>query len=56
MLWPPDIKVVATQYCDDDVNKGVSVMEAAMQAHPDLTGWVLPEAWALFTPPPGGNG
>ena len=49
----PDIKVVATQYCDDDVNKGVTVMEAAMQAHPDLTGWVLPGAWALFTPPPG---
>ncbi|MBI1806380.1 MAG: sugar-binding protein [Ignavibacteria bacterium] len=49
----PDIKVVATEYCYDDVNKGVSVMEAAMQAHPDLTGWVLPGAWALFTPPPG---
>jgi ribose transport system substrate-binding protein len=49
----PDIEIVATQYCDDDVNKGVSVMEAAMQAHPDLTGWILPGAWALFTPPPG---
>ncbi len=49
----PDIKVVATVYCDDDVNKGVSLMEAAMQAHPDLKGWVLPGAWALFTPPPG---
>ena len=49
----PDIRVVATEYCYDDVNKGVSVMEAAMQAHPDLTGWVLPGAWALFTPPPG---
>src|SRR5262249_24046315 len=49
----PDIHVVATQYCDDDVNKGVSVIEAAMQAHPDITGWILPGAWALFTPPPG---
>ena len=49
----PDIKVVATEYCYDDVNKGVSVMEAAIQAHPDLKGWVLPGAWALFTPPPG---
>ena len=49
----PDIQVVATEYCYDDVNKGVSVMEAAMQAHPDMTGWVLPGAWALFTPPPG---
>src|SRR5437773_2258801 len=49
----PEVKVVATEFCYDDVNKGVSVMEAAMQAHPDLTGWVLPGAWALFTPPPG---
>ena len=49
----PDIQVVATEYCDDDVNKAVSGMEAVMQAHPDLTGWVLPGAWGLFTPPPG---
>ena len=28
-------------------------METAMQAHPEMTGWVLPGAWALFTPPPG---
>ena len=49
----PDIKVVATEYCYDDVNKGVSVMEASMEAHPKLTGWVLPGSWAIFTPPPG---
>ncbi len=49
----PGITVAATEYCYDDVNKGVSGMEAVMQAHPDLTGWVLPGAWALFTPPPG---
>ena len=49
----PDIKVVATEFCYDDVNKGVSAMEAVMQAHPDLTGWVLPGSWAIFTPAPG---
>lgn len=49
----PEIAVVATEYCYDDVNRGVTGMEAVMQAHPDLTGWVLPGAWALFTPPPG---
>ncbi len=49
----PDIKVVATEFCYDDVNKGVSIMEAVMQAHPDLTGWVLPGSWAIFTPAPG---
>ncbi len=49
----PGIKVAAIVYCDDDVNKGVSGMESAMEAHPELTGWILPGAWALFTPPPG---
>lgn len=49
----PDIKVVATEFCYDDVNKGVSGMESVMQAHKDLDGWVLIGAWALFTPAPG---
>ncbi len=49
----PDIRVVATEYCYDDVNRGVSGMEAVMQAHPELTGWVLIGGWGLFTPPPG---
>jgi ribose transport system substrate-binding protein len=49
----PDVKVVATEFCYDDVNKGVSVMEAVMQAHPDLKGWVLAGSWAIFTPAPG---
>jgi ribose transport system substrate-binding protein len=49
----PDIKVVATEYCYDDVNQGVSKMEAVLQAHPDLKGWVLIGGWGIFTPPPG---
>jgi ribose transport system substrate-binding protein len=49
----PDIKVVAIQYCYDDVNKGMSGMETVMQAHPDLNGWVLLGAWGIFTPAPG---
>lgn len=49
----PDIKVIATQYCYDDVNRGVSGMEAVMQAHGDLKGWVLIGGWGIFTPPPG---
>jgi len=49
----PDIKVVATEYCYDDVNRAVSGMEAVMQAHADLKGWVLIGGWGLFTPPPG---
>lgn len=49
----PDIKVVATEFCYDDVNKGITVMEAIMQAHPDLNGWVLAGSWPIFTPAPG---
>ena len=49
----PDITVTATEYCYDDVNQGVSKMEAVMQAHPDLKGWILVGSWAIFTPAPG---
>ena len=48
-----DIKVIATEYCYDDVNRAVSGMEAVMQAHADLKGWVLIGGWGIFTPPPG---
>jgi len=49
----PDIRIVDVQPCYDDINKGVSAMQASMQAHRDLNGWVLIGGWALFTPPPG---
>jgi len=49
----PAVKVVATEYCYDDVNKAVSGMEAVMQAHRDLKGWVMIGGWGIFTPPPG---
>lgn len=49
----PDITVAAIEYCYDDVNKGVAGMEAVMQAHHDLKGWVLIGGWGIFTPPPG---
>ncbi len=49
----PDIKVVATEYCYDDVNQAVSKMEARMEATPQLNGWVLIGGWGIFTPPPG---
>jgi ribose transport system substrate-binding protein len=49
----PDIQVVSTEYCYDDVNQGISKMEAVMQAHPDLKGWIMVGAWPIFTPSPG---
>jgi ribose transport system substrate-binding protein len=52
----PRIKIADVQACYDDINKGVSQMEAVMQAHPDLNGWILIGGWPLFTPPPGAFG
>lgn len=49
----PDIHVVATEYCYDDINQGITRMEAVMQAHKDLNGWVLCGAWPIFSPAPG---
>jgi len=44
----PDIKVVTTVACDDDINKGVQVVEEVMQANPDLNGWFFVGLWPLF--------
>lgn len=49
----PDITIVSTQACYDDINRAVSQIEAVHQAHRDLKGWVLVGGWATFTPPPG---
>ena len=49
----PHVRIVDIQACYDDINKGVSQMEAVMQAHPNLNGWILIGGWPLFTPPPG---
>jgi ribose transport system substrate-binding protein len=44
----PGIEVVATVYCNDDINLGVQVVEETMQAHPDLDGWFFVGLWPLF--------
>jgi ribose transport system substrate-binding protein len=44
----PGIEIVATVYCNDDINLGVQVVEETMQAHPDLNGWFLVGLWPLF--------
>jgi len=44
----PGIEVVTTVACDDDINKGVQVVEEAMQANPDLDGWFFVGLWPLF--------
>jgi ribose transport system substrate-binding protein len=44
----PGIEIVKTVACDDDINKGVQVVEETMQAVPDLNGWFFVGVWPLF--------
>jgi len=44
----PGIEIVTTVACDDDINKGVQLVEEVMQAHPDLNGWFFVGLWPLF--------
>ena len=45
---PANRRIVTTVACDDDINKGVQVVEETMQAHPDLNGWFFVGLWPLF--------
>jgi ribose transport system substrate-binding protein len=44
----PDIEVVKTVACNDDINLGVQVVEETMQTYPDLNGWFFVGLWPLF--------
>jgi ribose transport system substrate-binding protein len=44
----PEVQVVATVASNDDINRGVQVLEETMQAHPDLDGWFFTGAWPLL--------
>jgi ribose transport system substrate-binding protein len=44
----PDIQIVKTVACNDDINLGVQVVEETMQAVPDLKGWFFVGLWPLF--------
>jgi ribose transport system substrate-binding protein len=44
----PDIQIVATVACNDDINQGVQVVEDTMKANPDLSGWFFVGLWPLF--------
>ena len=43
----PDIQIVTTVACNDDINQGVQVVEETMQANPDLNGWFFVGLWPL---------
>jgi len=42
------IEIVQKVFCDDDVNKGVTVVEEVMTANPDLNGWFFVGLWPVF--------
>ncbi|MGQ9625905.1 MAG: sugar-binding protein [Anaerolineae bacterium] len=44
----PDIEIVTTVACYDDIMKGVQVVEETMAATPDLDGWFFVGLWPLF--------
>jgi ribose transport system substrate-binding protein len=44
----PDIEIVTTVACDDDINKGVQVVEETMQKNPDLNGWFFVGLWPIL--------
>jgi ribose transport system substrate-binding protein len=44
----PNIEIVTTVYCNDDINLGVQVVEETMQAYPELDGWFFVGLWPLF--------
>jgi len=43
----PNIKIVTTVACYDDINKGVEVVEETMQRYPKLRGWFFVGLWPL---------
>ena len=44
----PNIEIVTTVYCNDDINLGVEAVEEIMEAYPDLDGWFFVGIWPLF--------
>ncbi len=44
----PDIRIVQTVACDDDIAKAVTLIESTRRARPDLAGWIFVGGWPLF--------
>jgi ribose transport system substrate-binding protein len=43
-----NLKWIATDPCNDDIQKGIEVVENRMVANPDLGGWFFIGGWPLF--------
>jgi ribose transport system substrate-binding protein len=48
VLDATDLELVQTVYCDDNIQKGATVVEDQMTATPDLGGWFMIGGWPLF--------
>jgi len=49
----PHIEIVTIRACNDNTAQSIREIEAVMQAHPDLNGWIFVGGWPLFVAPPG---
>jgi ribose transport system substrate-binding protein len=49
----PGIKLLETQFCDDDTARAVSQLKDVLRANPDLKGIILVGGWAMFAMAPG---
>ncbi|MCS6772727.1 MAG: sugar-binding protein [Anaerolineae bacterium] len=45
---PAGLQWVATDPCNDDIQKGIEVVENRLTANPDLAGYFMAGAWPLF--------
>jgi len=48
VLDKTDLKLISTEACNDDIQKGAEVVENRMTATPDLGGWFFIGGWPLF--------
>jgi ribose transport system substrate-binding protein len=48
IVYFPEIEIVTTVYCDDDINLGVQLVEETMQVYPHLNGWFFTGLWPLM--------
>jgi len=45
----PEVRLLPTVFCHDDVDKAVQAVQSTMRANPDLSGWAMVGGWPLFS-------
>jgi len=49
----PELTILPTVACDDDTQRGVTVVKDVLRSHPNLTGIIMVGGWPLFAKAPG---